>query len=479
MYKTDLCHFIIVCSIVIFSTGCSLAPKYERPPMPVADSWPKGNAYKNLAIEADGPSAMEVAWQNFFINEKLKSVIAMALTNNRDLRVAALNIDKMRALYRIQGSQHFPAVNGSASSSAQRLPDSLSPTGKARINRQYQLSVGVSAYELDFFGKIRSLKKRALEQFLATEQARSSVQLSLIAEIARTWLTIAADQERLKLANDTFHAQQATYTMIKHRYEVGASSELDLRQAQTRVDAAQLDIVRYTGKVAQDKNALTFLVGADIDASLFPETLSIVDNANQTLRQFSPGMPSRLLLNRPDVQAAEMQLKAANANIGAARAAFFPQITLTGSVGTAGDELDTLFKGGTTWSFIPQITIPIFTAGRNSANLKAVKIDREIAIAEYEKTIQAAFREVSDTLAQSGIVNDQLDAQQSLLDATAESYRLSEIRYKKGIDSYLTVLDAQRSLYSTQQAMIDTRLLKLINRVTLYKVLGGGWEPAS
>ncbi len=262
--------------------------------------------------------------------------------------------------------------------------------------------------------------------------------------------------------------------MIKRRFTAGASSELDYRQAQTRVEAARIDIVAYTGKTAQDENALALLVGASVPADLMPEDAGVIDGESNAVKNTAPGLPSSVLLKRPDILMAESQLKSANANIGAARAAFFPRIALTGTYGVASGELSELFKGGPAWSFMPQITVPLFDAGNNKANLKVANIDRDIAVARYEKAIQTAFREVSDALAQSGTVNDRLKAQQALLDATAESFRLSDQRYKGGIDSYLTLLDAQRSLYSAQQAMVDARLLRLSSRVTLYKVFGGG-----
>ncbi|MBU0993240.1 MAG: efflux transporter outer membrane subunit [Proteobacteria bacterium] len=474
MNKNGLICVILLLALPLTGPGCSLAPEYKHPELPVADVWPEGEAYKNNNAGKDEKTAASIPWKAFFINDQLQNVLELALSNNRDLRAACLNIEKMQALYRIQRSEQMPGLNALASESAQRIPESLSSTGDSMIARQYNLNVGISSYELDFFGRIQSLKAKALEQFLATEQARVSTQISLVSEVAGTWLTLAADREKLKLANDTWQSQQASYDMIKQRFNVGASSELDLRQAQTRMEAARLDIARFTGKVAQDENALSLLLGCPVSKEFLPDDLKIIDSENRTIRKLTPDMPSSILLNRPDVMAAENQLKAVNANIGAARAAFFPRITLTGTYGTASDELKTLFDDAPAWSFMPQITIPIFNAGRNRANLKAAEIERDIAVANYEKTIQTAFREVADALAQSGTVDDQIEAQQALLEATDESYRLSDMRYKKGIDSYLTVLDAQRSLYSAQQAMIDARLLRLVNRVIMYRVLGGG-----
>lgn len=457
---------------MITLTGCStMAPKYSQPTAPVPTEWPSGPAYKDSAGKPGDVPAADIAWRDFFVAEKLQKVIELALANNRDLRVAALNIEKMRALYRIQRAELFPTVNASGSGSEQRLPASVSGTGQSVTVHQYSVDLGFSSWEIDFFGRIRSLKDRALEQYLATEQARRSTQIVLIAEVANTYLTLAADRELLKLAQDTLTAQEASYKLIQRRFEVGASSELDLRQAQTRVDAARVDIARYTGTVARDENALTLLVGSTVSDDLLPRELGPVT----ALKDISRGLPSEVLQRRPDILQAENQLKAANANIGAARAVFFPRITLTTAIGTTSDQLTGLFKSGSdAWGFAPQITLPIFDAGSNRANLDAAKADREILLAQYEKAIQSAFKEVADALAQWGTVGNQMEAQQSLVDATAQSYLLSNARYKSGIDSYLSVLDAQRSLYGAQQDLIAVRLSKLTNLVTLYKVLGGG-----
>jgi len=448
-----------------------MAPKYSQPTAPVPTEWPNGPAYKEVAARPDDMSAADIAWRDFFVDERLQKVIGIALANNRDLRVAALNIEKTRALYQIQHAELFPPVDAAGIGSKQRVPSSISETGQTMTVEQYSVNLGISSWEIDFFGRIRSLKDRALEQYLSTEQARRSTQIVLIAEVANTYLTLAADRELLKLAQDTLTAQEASYKLIQRRFEVGASSELDLRQAQTRVDAARVDIARYTGTVAQDENALTLLVGSPIPDDLLPMELGMVTE----LKDISRGLPSEVLQRRPDILQAENELKAANANIGAARAAFFPRISLSSNIGTISTELSGLFKSGSnTWTFAPQIVLPLFDAGSNLANLRAAKIDREIAVAQYEKAIQGAFKEVADALAQWGTVGNQMEAQQSLVDATAQSYLLSNARYKSGIDSYLSVLDAQRSLYGAQQGLIAVRLSKLTNLVTLYKVLGGG-----
>ncbi|WP_035277181.1 AdeC/AdeK/OprM family multidrug efflux complex outer membrane factor [Desulforegula conservatrix] len=474
MKKAGLIFLSALFCMSSFIAGCSLAPEYKRPDSPVSDSWPKGEAYKGIeSVNAKMP-ASDIKWKDFLVNDQLQKVVELSLKNNRDLRVAALNIEKTRALYQIQRSELFPNVKSTASKFTQGLPETLSGVKDDSVTTQYTFNVGISSYELDMFGRIASLKDKALEQYLATEQARSSAQISLVAEVTAEWLTLAADHERLKLAKDTLKAQQETYDMIKRRFEVGASSELDLRQVQTRVEAAKIDIARYTGKVAQDENALILLVGSPVPADLMPSELGTIESKSGALKDVKAGLSSDVLLKRPDILSAENQLKAANANIGAARAAFFPKISITGTYGVASGQLSDLFSSSQAWTFSPQISVPIFDGGLNQANLEAAEADQKIAVAKYEKTIQTAFREVADALAQRGTVDDQMKAQKSFLEATSESYRLSDARYKSGIDSYLNVLDAQRSLYSAQQSMIDVRLQKLSNMVTLYKVLGGG-----
>jgi outer membrane protein, multidrug efflux system len=458
--------------VLLMLSGCaSMAPEYARPEAPVPSDWPGGPAYKSGAAKSAGKGVADIKWQEFFINEQLQKLIALTLENNRDLRIAALNIERSQALYRIQRADFFPTVIAAGTGIEERVPASLSASGQSVDVHQYSVDLGFSAYELDLFGRVRSLKDQALELFFATEEARRSVQISLVAEVAGNYLTLAADKERLKIAQDTFASQQYSYDLIKRRFEAGASSELDLRQAQTSVDSARVDIARFTGLVAQDENALTFVIGSPAPADLMPSGLGQIT----ALKELGAGLPSEVLQRRPDIMREEHLLKAANANIGAARAAFFPSISLTTGIGLSSDQLTGLFKGGAgTWSFAPQITLPIFDAGRNRTKLKVTEADREISVARYEKAVQSAFREVADALAQRGTLGDQLEAQQSLADAADQSYRLSQARYVNGIASYLNVLDSQRSLYSAQQGLIAVRLSRLINLVTLYKVLGGG-----
>lgn len=452
--------------------GCStMAPKYEQPAPPVPTVWPSGPAYKEVQAPIRKPLA-EIPWQEYFVDPQLQKLIALALENNRDLRVAVLNIERSRARYQIQRSELLPKIDANANADFQRIAENFSGTGLPENIHQYRLALGVSSYELDLFGRVRSLKDQALEQYLSTEQVRRSVQISLVSQVATSWLALASDRERLQLARETLTSQQDSFKLINSRYEAGISSALDLNQARTSVDAARVDIARYTALAAQDENALNLVVGAPVPADLLPPSLTETLTA---MKDVAPGLPSDVLLNRPDILQAENLLKGANANIGVARAAFFPRITLVSHVGFGSDELGSLFDSGAfVYRFAPQISLPIFDAGSNQANLTVSKVDRDIAVARYEQAIQTAFREVADALAQRGTIDEQLAAQQSLTDATAERFRLSQARFDKGVDSHLSVLDSQRSLYASQQGLITVRLSRLANQVTLYKVLGGG-----
>lgn len=458
---------------LITLAGCTtMAPDYHRPEAPIPTAWPSGPSYKELAGKPSDTGAADMPWQEFSSQASLQKLIAMALENNRDLRVAILNIKRSRALYRIQRADLLPKIDGTAGSLAEGQPEDLSGTGQHETIHQYSVGLGFSSYELDLFGRVQSLRDQALEEYLATKQAGRSAQISLISEVVTSYLNLAADRERLQLARETLVSQRASYLLIKSRFDAGVSSALDLYQAQTSVDAARVDIARYTSLVAQDANGLTLLVGTPVTPELLPASLT----ANiSCVREIAPGLSSEALFERPDILQAEYLLKGANANIGAARAAFFPRISLTSSIGTGSSELSGLFSGGSlAWQFAPQISLPIFNAGSNRANLEVAKVDQNIAVNQYEKTIQTAFREVADALAQRGTIDEQVAAQQSLTDATAESYRLSKARYEKGVDSYLVVLDSQRSLYNAQQNLITARLSRLSNLVVLYKVLGGG-----
>jgi multidrug efflux system outer membrane protein len=476
---------LISLSMAAFLTGCaSMAPDYQRPEAPVAAEWGSETVQGNRA-------AADIGWREFFVDEKLRKLIELSLANNRDLRIAALNIEQARAEYRIQRADLFPTVTAGGSVSIQRNASGArsgsvdSTTGTStttssssgssdEVTRNYRASIGLSAYELDFFGRVRSLNDQALQLYFATEEARRATQISLVAEVANTWLTLAADRERLRLAQETFTSQKQSYDLTRRRFELGVASELDVRQAQTTMDTAQVDVARYSTLIRQDENALTLLLGTPLPGELKPQNGMVEVTA---LADIPAGLPSQVLQNRPDVLQAERQLMAANANIGAARAAFFPTISLTATLGTASSELSGLFGAGSGfWTFIPQITVPIFNAGRNKANLQVAELQKDINIAQYEKAIQTAFREVADALALKATVDEQLAAQKSLVDATDTSYRLSEARFNSGIDNYLTVLDSQRAMYASQQNLITLRLTLLNNQVTLYRMLGGGWK---
>ena len=452
---------------VLVLAGCmNLAPEYERPAAPVPTGWTQ-------PTDADGVPADEIEWRQFFTEPRLHALIEQALANNRDLRMASLAIERARAQYRIRRADRFPTIDIGASQSAQRISADVSQTGESTISRQYAADIGFTGFELDFFGRVRNLNQAALEEFLATTEAQRAAQISLVAEVAGTWLSLAADRELLSIARQTLDAQTETFELTRRSEELGVASALELNQVRTSLERARADAARYEAQVAQGRNALMLVVGGEVSDDLLPDGLS----NRVTLPELPAGVPSTVLVRRPDILEAEYRLLAANANIGAARAAMFPRISLTASAGTASTSLSGLFESGTrTWAFMPMVSIPIFSAGRLSAEVDVSRIDREIAVATYEKAIQTAFREVADVLAERATLNRRLDAQRALLDATSESFRLSEARYKGGVDSYLGVLDAQRQLYAAQQELVSVQLTDATSLVTLYKVLGGGWK---
>jgi multidrug efflux system outer membrane protein len=456
--------------VALLTTGCSLAPPYTRPAAPVPEEWPADSADSDTAAAEGTTAAADLPWRQFFTDPRLQAVIAAALENNRDLRLAALNVERARAYYRIQRADLLPKVDATGTGHQEHLPADLASKGQSMTVEQYGVNLGISAWEIDFFGRLRSLERAALEEYLATEEAERAARILLIAETANGWLTLAADREKRQLAQSTLDTQQAAYELIRRRYDVGLAQALDLRRAQTQVDAARVDVARFTQVVAQDQNALALLVGAPVESPLWADEISRVERPVDLAVDTS----SEVLLRRPDVLAAERRLKAANANIGAARAALFPRISLTTAFGTASAELSDLFAAGQdTWNFAPHIGIPIFDP-RTWAALDVAKVEREMLLTQYEKAIQTAFREVADALAQRGNVVGQLEAQRSLVEASSEAHRLSDLRYTKGIDSYLSVLEAQRSLYAARQGLITVRLADLAARVNLYAALGGG-----
>jgi outer membrane protein, multidrug efflux system len=459
-------------SAALLVGGCSLAPRYQRPPAPVASEWASGQA------AAPAPStAADLGWRDVFGDERLQALVALALENNRDLRVAALNVELTRAQHRIQRAELLPAVGASAAATRQHLGDELSPTGEALTTTRYTVGLGVTAFELDLFGRVRSLSSAALEQYLATEEARRSAHLSLVAEVATQYLTERAFADQIALSRRTLETVESSLALTRRTYEAGRTSELDVRTAEAQVQTARFNLSRAREQRAQAENALVLLVGQPLPADLpAPQPL----DAQTLLAELPAGVPSDVLQRRPDILAAEHALKASNASIGAARAAFFPSISLTAFGGTSSAELSGLFGGGSgTWTFTPQVNLPLFTGGALQASLDVAHLRKSIQVAQYERAIQGAFREVADALVARAALDEQLEAQRARAEAEQRRYELSDLRYRKGVDSYLGVLDAQRDLFAAQQLLIQSRLDRLANLVDLYRALGGGWRERS
>src|SRR5450830_92471 len=411
---------LITMATLAMLAGCSLAPVYERPAQPVAPAFPNGGAYQGVpAAAADAKPVSQILWREYFADDKLRKVIELALVNNRDLRVSVLNIEKAKAEYNIDTAALLLKLSANVSQSASRTPRTMTGTGEAAISRQYNGGLVMSSYELDFFGKVRNQSEAGLQTYLGTEEARRTQQITLVSEVANAYLTLIADQQRLKLAQDTLKSQLTSYDLSKKRFASGVVAGTDMYDAQTSVETARNDAAVYTAQVALDLNALTLLVGTGVPSELLPT--GDLDEVTQ-LAAIPAGLPSDLLQSRPDVQEAERSLRAANANIGVARAAFFPSISLTASGGSASRTLSGLFKAGSsTWSFAPQINLPIFDAGVNRANLDIAKTSRDISVAQYEKAIQAAFGEVADALAQRGTLDQRVASQQALVAAAEKS----------------------------------------------------------
>jgi NodT family efflux transporter outer membrane factor (OMF) lipoprotein len=438
--------------------GCSMMPKYERPAAPVAPSFPYPSAQQ-------GTPASELAWDQFFADARLRSLIASALRNNRDLRVAVLNIAQARAQVDIRNADRFPTVG--AGLSATRAPDT-----QGNQATTLQASLAFSSWELDFFGRIASLSEAALAQYLATEEGRKAAQITLVASVANTWLNLAADEELLALTRQTLATREETLRLTRMRFEAGASSEIDFRLAQSLFETARVTLAQVQRQRATDLNALALLVGEPVA----PDFQVGITTEGVQLPDVPAGLPSEVLVGRPDVRQAEQQLVAANANIGAARAAFFPRISLTAGIGTASRDLAGLFTGGS-WGYTvaPSLLQPIFDAGRNRAGLASAQAARDIAVAQYERAVQQAFRDVADALAGRATYGDQVQAQANVVEAESVRLRLARLRYDNGVASYLDLLDAQRSLFSAQQGLVQARLARLQNQVQLYRSLGGGW----
>ena len=485
---------------LVFATGltlagCNLAPKYVRPESAVPVMTPAGPAY--AATDAAGAiMPADTSWEVFFTDDRLRRVIRTALENNRDLRVSVANVAQARAQYRVQRADLFPTLAANGGATYQKSPFGVVgggtgggtggtgggtgggaggavSSGRADI---YSANVGVSAWEIDLFGRIRNLTQAQQEQYFAAEENRNAAQVSLIAEIATQWLTMAADQDRLKIARDTERAFGQTVKLTQDRFRIGIASELEVRQARTSYDQARSDIAEATTLIAQDQNALNLLAGTTLTADMLPARL---EETSPTLENLPANLPSEVLLRRPDIASAEHQLIAANANIGAARAAFFPNISLTAAFGTISLGLSNLFGSGTqNWSVAPSVSQTLFDFGRNKGNLRYAQATRDAAVATYEKSIQTGFREVADALARRGTIGAQLQAQTSLRDNAAGAFKLSELRFRAGIDTFLNTLDSQRSLYTAQQSLLAARLTRDSNSVELYRALGGGVATA-
>jgi len=478
--------------------GCDLAPHYRRPALAAPSSFPQGPAYAPAAGTTD---VAAIGWRDFFVDDRLRRTIALGLANNRDARVAAANVLQARAQYRAQRADLFPTIAANATASARHTGSNGSSltsgnttttgtgtdtgtgttgTGTTSTNtetgggtiKDYAVDVGVSSFELDLFGRVRNLTKAAQDAYFATKAAQDAIRISLISEIATAWLTMASDQDQLAISRDTYKSFQQSVDITSAQFHKGIASELDVQQAETNLQDARYAIAQLTTQVAQDQNALNLLVGTTVTADLLPAQLGTAD---YTLPQLPAGIDSTVLLKRPDVIEAEDQLKAQNANIGAARAAFFPTISLTAAAGTASSSLTSLFSGGTfSWNATGASALTLFDFGRNRANLRYAEASRDAAVATYEKSVQTAFREVSDALAQRGTIGEQLAAHEAGANAAGKAAMLSEARYRGGIDSFLTTLIAQRTLFTAQQALATTRLQRETNLVTLYQTLGGG-----
>ena len=465
----------IIALFVAALAGCTLAPKYQRPTVAVSPGWPA--VAGETGNRTNAVSAADIGWREFFRDPRLQRLVELALTNNPDLRVAVLNVEQSRAQYRIQRSALLPDINATGSGTRQRLPADLSGTGQPTTVSDYSVNLGTASYELDLFGHVRSLKNVALENYFATEEARRSAQIALVAEVGNACLLECAVTEQLAVARQTLTAVQASYELTRRSYDAGVVSELDLRTAEGQVQTARSNVAAYEQQLAVAEDNLVLLVGRPLPENL-PPALPF-DSANY-LSDVPAGLPSDLLQRRPDILGAEHQLKAASANIGAARAAFFPTVTLTASGGTASSQLANLFAPGSgTWMFSPQVTLPIFTAGRNLANLNAANVGKQIEVANYQKAIQAAFRDVSDSLAARAAVAVQLDAGKALVKAEQRRYELADARFRQGVDSYLTVLSAQQDLYRAQENLIQFQFSRGSSLINLYQALGGGWLEKS
>ncbi|NMV42143.1 efflux transporter outer membrane subunit [Ralstonia insidiosa] len=474
---TTLTRLTLAAAAAATLAGCTLAPTYHRPDAPVAQDWPADAPHAAQGAATSQVAAADIGWRDFFADARLQALITLALQNNRDLRVATLQVEKARAQYQIQRADLFPSIAASAAGTRARTPGDLNGLGRATVGNDYSAGLGFTAYELDLFGRVRSLKNEALETYFSTLAAQRSAQITLVSGVASQYLSWLGAQAQVQLAQGTLASYERSLALTQRSFEVGASSALDLAAAETARNTAQTALAASKLQAAQAEHALVVLIGQPLPAEL--PTGGGLD-AQRLLTDLPAGLPSDLLERRPDILQAEHTLKAANADIGAARAAFFPRITLTGSYGTASAAFSDLFRGGQgAWSFGPSISLPIFAGGANLANLRVSEANKKIAVAQYEKAIQTAFQEVSDALSGRALLDEQLTAQQALVQSEGKRYLLSEARAQRGVDSALTLLDAERSLFNAQQSLITLRVSRLNNLVTLYKALGGGWTEQS
>lgn len=455
-------------------SGCSLIPAYHRPALPVQNAYP-------VAGGGAGPAAADLGWKDFFKDPALQQLISLSLANNRNFRETALNVQQAQAQYRVDRASLFPTIEGDAYQTVTHTPANLSSAGRAITSHEYSLGAQAVSWEIDLFGKLRATAKSAHETFLSDLDTALSTQISLVAQVASEYDTWLADRQSLRISQNTAAADQKSLSLVQLELDNGTVTAQDLAQAQITYDTAAASVAQYQRQVAQDMDELVLLAGAPIPPALLAQ-MNAVDglDAEAKLPHVPAGLPSDLLTRRPDIRAAEHELLAANANIGAARAAFFPSISLTASGGVASNSLSSLFSGGqTSWSFQPQITIPIFTAGANIANLDIAKVEKKIQIATYEATIQSAFHDVSDALNGRETYVDQVKYEQDLVNADQRYYTLAQMRFKAGIDTYLNVLVAQNDLLSAQLNLVALQLAQRQNEITLYKALGGGWEANS
>jgi len=450
--------------------GCSLAPVYERPASPLGDHW------SQAAAGSQPSSAATLDWQSFVTDDALRKLVELALENNRDLRQALLNIEAARAQYRIERADRLPGINAQGTGTRQRVPGDLNSTGAAGVQSSYQAGVGLTSFEIDLFGRVRSLSDAALQEYLATEATARGAQISLVAEVIQSYLARDSAQRRLQVTRQTLASREASLELIVKRRQAGTATALDYQEALGLTEQARAEQERMDREVRQAGNALGLLVGISDLSPYLPQRLA---DAPMLVQEIAAGAPSELLERRPDILAAEHQLQSRNASIGAARAAFFPSISLTGLFGSSSADLSGLFDSGQrAWSFTPQITLPIFAGGRNAANLDLASVRKDIAVAQYEKTIQTAFKEVSDALAATDTLRREEASRLALAQSSQEAMRLSEARYRGGVDSHLRYLDAQRSAYTDQLAYIDVSTQRQAALAALFKALGGGWPAA-